>query len=117
VYGPENCAALAKLQGPLQKVADVDGGYNGEFFSISGENPFAARLVPATTTLRSDLLWLELADEPDDALIWDQVYHAVAESTPPPRPIASRHGNTSRSPRVRQQSGWPPILPARITYS
>ncbi|KAK3364743.1 hypothetical protein B0T24DRAFT_418960 [Lasiosphaeria ovina] len=30
-----------------------------------------------------------LADDPDDALVWDRVYNAVTESTPPPRPIAS----------------------------
>jgi hypothetical protein len=65
----------------------------------------AARLLPAITTLRSNLLRLEsslnsddfdfdrikpllktaLADELDDALIWDQVYHTVTESTTPPR--------------------------------
>ncbi|KAK6950139.1 hypothetical protein Daesc_008465 [Daldinia eschscholtzii] len=32
---------------------------------------------------------LALADDLDDALIWDQAYLAVTESTPPPRPIAS----------------------------
>ena len=35
-----------------------------------------------------------LADDQDDTLIWDQVYLAVAESTPPPRPIASSHQDT-----------------------
>ena len=35
------------------------------------------------------LLELALTDEPDDALVWDQVYNAVTESTPPPRPITS----------------------------
>ncbi|GKU09620.1 unnamed protein product [Fusarium langsethiae] len=34
------------------------------------------------------LLKSALASEPD-ALIWDRAYDAVAESTPPPRPIAS----------------------------
>ncbi|RSL79330.1 hypothetical protein CEP52_017537, partial [Fusarium oligoseptatum] len=69
------------------------------------------RLLPSKTgrgTLRSDLLKListaasadfdpdrvksllksALVDEPDDALIWDQLYNAVTESTPPPRPTA-----------------------------
>ncbi|KAF3768220.1 hypothetical protein M406DRAFT_109223 [Cryphonectria parasitica EP155] len=35
------------------------------------------------------LLKAALADDPDDALIWNQLYNAVTESTPPPRPIAS----------------------------
>ncbi|KAB5511463.1 hypothetical protein GE09DRAFT_932421, partial [Coniochaeta sp. 2T2.1] len=35
------------------------------------------------------LLNAALADDPNDALIWDQVYNAVTECTPPPRPIAS----------------------------
>ncbi|RYP33633.1 hypothetical protein DL766_003382 [Monosporascus sp. MC13-8B] len=35
------------------------------------------------------LLNAALVDYPDDAFIWDQVYKAVAETTPPPRPIAS----------------------------
>ncbi|KAK3383803.1 hypothetical protein B0T24DRAFT_688486 [Lasiosphaeria ovina] len=35
------------------------------------------------------LLKAALADDLDDALVWDRVYNAVTESTPPPRPIAS----------------------------
>jgi len=35
------------------------------------------------------LLKAALADDSDDALIWDRVYDPVTESTPPPRPIAS----------------------------
>jgi hypothetical protein len=35
------------------------------------------------------LLNAALADKSDDTLIWDQVYNAVTDSTPPPRPIAS----------------------------
>ncbi|KAK5652988.1 hypothetical protein OQA88_9468 [Cercophora sp. LCS_1] len=35
------------------------------------------------------LLKAALANDPDDALIWDRVYNAVTESTPPPQPIAS----------------------------
>ncbi|SPO01195.1 uncharacterized protein DNG_03942 [Cephalotrichum gorgonifer] len=37
------------------------------------------------------LLKSALAADLDDTLIWDQVYLAVAESTPPPRPVASSH--------------------------
>ncbi|KAL2889274.1 hypothetical protein HOO65_030775 [Ceratocystis lukuohia] len=35
------------------------------------------------------LLKSALADETDDTLLWDQVYQAVTEPTPPPRPVAS----------------------------
>ncbi|EJT69118.1 hypothetical protein GGTG_13386 [Gaeumannomyces tritici R3-111a-1] len=35
------------------------------------------------------LLNATLADDPDDAFIWDQVYRAVTEPTPPPRPVPS----------------------------
>lgn len=35
------------------------------------------------------LLRAALADNPNDALIWDQVYKAVIDPTPPPQPIAS----------------------------
>ncbi|KAH8743581.1 hypothetical protein F5883DRAFT_40734 [Diaporthe sp. PMI_573] len=35
------------------------------------------------------LLKAALADDSDDAFIWDRVHDAVTESTPPPRPIAS----------------------------
>jgi hypothetical protein len=81
-------------------------------FLSAAQNLAAARLLPARAgrgTLRSDLLRLELslesddsdldrikpllnaalAHDSDDVLIWDRVYDAIAESTPPPRPIAS----------------------------
>ncbi|KAL8410404.1 hypothetical protein RB596_000189 [Gaeumannomyces avenae] len=54
-----------------------------------------ARLNSAVASNDSDLdrikplLRAALADNPDDALIWDQVYCAVAESTPPPRLVPS----------------------------
>ncbi|KAI9782684.1 MAG: hypothetical protein M1839_004671 [Geoglossum umbratile] len=34
------------------------------------------------------LLNAAISDSPDDTVVWDQVYNAVTESTPPPRPIA-----------------------------
>ncbi|KAF3768239.1 hypothetical protein M406DRAFT_249998 [Cryphonectria parasitica EP155] len=49
------------------------------------------------------LLNAALADSPDDALIWDQVYHAVTESTPPPRPIAS---SVQQTPLFRNTSSF-----------
>ncbi|KAI1451235.1 hypothetical protein F4805DRAFT_464040 [Annulohypoxylon moriforme] len=77
-----------------------------------------ARLLPSRTRgpLRSDLLRLEasldsgdfdfgrakpllravIAEEPDEE-IWIQVYHAVTEPTPPPRPIASHLKQTPSS--------------------
>jgi hypothetical protein len=48
------------------------------------------------------LLKSALASEPD-ALIWDRVYDAVAESTPPPRPIASSFQQT---PWLRNTSSF-----------
>ncbi|KAK7414966.1 hypothetical protein QQZ08_012468 [Neonectria magnoliae] len=84
------------------------------------------RLLTSKTgrgTLRSDLLRLELslesgdfdfdrvkallksalADEADDALIWDQVYNAVTEPTPPPRPVAS---SIQQTPWLRNTSSF-----------
>ncbi|KAH6952364.1 serine/threonine-protein kinase Sgk2 [Ilyonectria sp. MPI-CAGE-AT-0026] len=86
----------------------------------------ATRLLPSKTgrgTLRSDLLTLisavasadfdfdrvkpllksALTDEPDDALIWDQVYNAVTGSTPPPRPI---HSSIQQTPWSQNTSGF-----------
>ncbi|KAL2257093.1 hypothetical protein VTK26DRAFT_671 [Humicola hyalothermophila] len=53
------------------------------------------RLISASASADFDLgrvrplLKAALADDLDDALIWDRVYDAVTESTLPPRPIAS----------------------------
>ncbi|KAM5361111.1 hypothetical protein ACJZ2D_013322 [Fusarium nematophilum] len=49
------------------------------------------------------LLRLTLANEPDDALIWKQVYDAVTESTPPPRPTAS---SLQQTPWLRNTSSF-----------
>ncbi|KAL2888932.1 kinase-like domain [Ceratocystis lukuohia] len=76
------------------------------------ENLTASRFLPSKTgqpSLRMDLIRLKsavastdfnfdrvkpllksvLADETDDTLLWDQVYQAVTEPTPPPRLVAS----------------------------
>ncbi|KAL8312995.1 hypothetical protein RB597_008976 [Gaeumannomyces tritici] len=93
-------------------------------FLRAAQNLPAVDLLPAKTsrgTLRDDLLRLELslrsddfdfnrvkpllnaalADAPDDTDIWDQVDRAVAESTPPPRPVPSSsskpHGCTTQA--------------------
>ncbi|OBS15090.1 hypothetical protein FPOA_14101 [Fusarium poae] len=86
----------------------------------------ATRLLPSKTgrgTLRSDLLRLvstaasadfdfdrvkpllksALVDEPDDALIWDELYNAVTESTPPPRQVAS---SIQQTPWLRNTSSF-----------
>jgi hypothetical protein len=53
------------------------------------------RLIAAVASNEFDLdrikplLKAALADDPDDALIWDRVYNAVTEPTPPPPPVAS----------------------------
>lgn len=49
------------------------------------------------------LLNIALADHPDDALIWHQVYNAITESTPPPRPIAS---SIQQTPWLRNTSSF-----------
>jgi hypothetical protein len=49
------------------------------------------------------LLRAALADNRDDALIWDRVYDAVTESTPPPRPIAS---SIQQTPWLRNTSSF-----------
>ncbi|KAH6703019.1 hypothetical protein BKA61DRAFT_189254 [Leptodontidium sp. MPI-SDFR-AT-0119] len=49
------------------------------------------------------LLNAALADSPDDVLIWDQVYNAVTESTPPLRPIAS---SVQQTPWLRNTSSF-----------
>ncbi|KAK7229627.1 hypothetical protein V2G26_001797 [Clonostachys chloroleuca] len=84
------------------------------------------RLLPSNTgrnTLRSDLLTIisavasssfdfdrikpllrsALTGEYDDALIWKQVYDAVTESTPPPRPVAS---SIQQTPWLRNTSSF-----------
>ncbi|RSL57392.1 hypothetical protein CEP54_008310 [Fusarium duplospermum] len=48
------------------------------------------------------LLRVTLADEPDE-LIWEQVYNAVTESTPPPRPTAS---SLQQTPWLRNTSSF-----------
>ncbi|KAK4103865.1 hypothetical protein N658DRAFT_564856 [Parathielavia hyrcaniae] len=108
----------------ISRIPDVLGQLDQEAlrkliraFLRAAQNLTAADLLPATRlrgTLRDDLLRLELslrsddfdldrikpllsaalADHLDDALIWDRVYDAVAESTPPPRPIASSFRQT-----------------------
>jgi serine/threonine protein kinase len=49
------------------------------------------------------LLKAALVDEPVDALIWDEVYSAVTESTPPPRPIIS---SIHQTPWLRNTSSF-----------
>ncbi|KAF7861835.1 hypothetical protein EAF04_007717 [Stromatinia cepivora] len=50
------------------------------------------------------LLNAALAVNPDDMLIWDQVYNVVTESTPPPRSIAS---HLQQTPLLRNTSSFP----------
>ncbi|RKK81727.1 hypothetical protein BFJ71_g15512 [Fusarium oxysporum] len=86
----------------------------------------AVRFLPSKTsrgTLRSDVLRLisaaasddfdynqvepllkaTLAEQPDDHDIWEQVYKAVAKSTPPPRPAAS---SLQQTPWLRNTSSF-----------
>jgi hypothetical protein len=67
------------------------------------------RLISAVTSADFDfdrlkpLLKSALTDEPDDALIWDQVYNTVTESTPPPRPTPS---SIQETPWSQNTSGF-----------
>ncbi|KAL8303375.1 hypothetical protein RB601_003674 [Gaeumannomyces tritici] len=69
-----------------------------QLHSKTGRRTLRSDLLKLISAVASDdfdfnrikpLLIAVLADDPDDALIWDQVYRAVAESTPPPRPVPS----------------------------
>ncbi|PGG98196.1 hypothetical protein AJ80_09574 [Polytolypa hystricis UAMH7299] len=80
---------LSALQGlPISRLLRSSGG---------GKNLFSdlIRLNSAINSGDFDLdrikplLNSAIADDLDDTLIWDQVYTAVTEYTPPPRPIAS----------------------------
>ncbi|PHH49261.1 hypothetical protein CFIMG_006234RA [Ceratocystis fimbriata CBS 114723] len=90
------------------------------------ENLTASRFLPSKTghtSLRIDLIRLKsavastdfnfdcvkpllksaLADETDDTLLWDQVYQAVTEPTPPPRLVAS---SIQQTPWLRNTSSF-----------
>ncbi|KAL2889272.1 hypothetical protein HOO65_030773 [Ceratocystis lukuohia] len=90
------------------------------------QNLTAIRFLPSKTghdSLRTDLIRLNftvastdfnfdrvkpllksaLADETDDTLLWDQVYQAVTEHTPPPRPVAS---SIKQTPWLRNTSSF-----------
>lgn len=67
-------------------------------YSKSGHGTLRADILRLAAAVASNdfdfdrikpLLLAALSESPCDTDIWDQVYHAVAESTPPPRPIAS----------------------------
>lgn len=49
------------------------------------------------------LLHITLAENPNDALIWKQVYAVVTETTPPPRTIAS---SVQQTPLFRSTAGF-----------
>lgn len=98
-------------------------------FLRAAQNLPVADLLPANSgrgTLRSNLLRLELsllsdefdfdidrikpllkaalANDNDDALIWDCVDHAVTAATPPPKPVAS---SVQQTPWLRNTSSFP----------
>ena len=70
----------------------------GQLLSKTGRGNLEDDLLKLISAVASDgfdfdrikrLLNAATSDSPDDRIIWDQVYNAVTESTPPPRPIAS----------------------------
>jgi hypothetical protein len=105
-------AGVSRTRDALRQLSHEDLQNVVRAFLRAAQNLPAADLLPVRTgcgTLRSDLLRLELSldsddlefnrirtllqsalvNPADDALIWEQVYCSVAESTPPPRLIAS----------------------------
>ncbi|KAM7187663.1 hypothetical protein V8F20_010872 [Naviculisporaceae sp. PSN 640] len=120
-----NNAGISRTQDALEQLGYKDLQNIVRTFLRAAQNLPAADLLPAKTgpgTLRDDLLRLELslrADEFDfnrikpllksaiepanDILIWKQVYCSVAESTPPPRPIALSFQQT---PWLRKTSSF-----------
>ncbi|KAK7421733.1 hypothetical protein QQZ08_009821 [Neonectria magnoliae] len=80
--------------------------------SNSGGRNLLSDILKLISALNSDdfdldrikpLLKAALAEDPDDSLIWDQVYNAVTESTPPPRPIPS---SIQQTPWSQNTSGF-----------
>ncbi|KAL8314260.1 hypothetical protein RB593_008070 [Gaeumannomyces tritici] len=55
-----------------------------------------------------------LSDHPGDALIWDRVYDAVPESTPPPQPIAFSQPSKRDCGRPIYKAGSPKVLLAAL---
>ncbi|KAB5549392.1 hypothetical protein GE09DRAFT_172646 [Coniochaeta sp. 2T2.1] len=75
-------------QEPLQRSIETQLSCHSDDFDLDSIKP---------------LLNAALADDPNDALIWDRVYHAVTECTPPPRPIAS---SLQQTPWLRNTSSF-----------
>jgi hypothetical protein len=79
--------------------------------SKTGHGPLRNDLLKLISAVASDdfdfdrvkpLLKSALADELDDAIIWNHLYEAVTESTPPPRPIPS---SIQQTPLSQNTSG------------
>ncbi|KAI0410455.1 hypothetical protein F5X98DRAFT_368798 [Xylaria grammica] len=79
--------------------------------SKTSQNPLQSDLLKLISAVASGhfdfdriqpLLNAVLADKPDSE-IWDQVYNAVTESTPPPRPVAS---SLQQTPWLRNTSSF-----------
>ncbi|RVD81417.1 uncharacterized protein DFL_009282 [Arthrobotrys flagrans] len=63
---------------------------------------FLMQSLPIVDQLASrPLLNAVLSENPDDILIWTQVYNAITESTPPPRPVVS---SVQQTPAFRNTS-------------
>ncbi|KAF3346064.1 mRNA export factor rsm1 [Verticillium dahliae VDG2] len=81
--------------------------------SKAGRGTLRADLLKLIAAVTSDdfnfdrikpLLRQTLADETDEILLWKQVYNAVTEATPPPRPTAS---SLQQTPWLRNTSSFP----------
>ncbi|KID82008.1 serine/threonine-protein kinase Sgk2 [Metarhizium guizhouense ARSEF 977] len=92
--GSEDLRNLALILLPSLRSLPVSGSLN----STSGSATLRSELLRLITAVASDsfdfdrikpLLEIAISDNTQDAQIWDFVSTASAESTPPPRPIAS----------------------------
>lgn len=84
----------------------------GLLLSETGRGTLRSDLLRLISAVASDdfdfdrikpLLEVVVVGSAHDTLVWEQVYHAVTESTPPPRPIAS---SVQQTPWIRNTSSF-----------
>ncbi|KAL3584588.1 hypothetical protein FPOAC2_14368 [Fusarium poae] len=95
---------LLALQGlRISRLLRSSGSGKNLLSDLSRLNAAAVNLDDFDLHRIKPLLRLTLADKPDDALIWNLVYDAVTESTPPPRQVAS---SIQQTPWLRNTSSF-----------
>ncbi|AEO60076.1 hypothetical protein MYCTH_2129170 [Thermothelomyces thermophilus ATCC 42464] len=81
IYNRKSIAFSINAFDQLDHEGRVVAPYGATFYDLSSDDFDLDRIKP--------LRKVDLADDSDDSCIWDRVYDAVTESTPPPRPVAS----------------------------